>query len=313
MGPTRPCWRWRRRRSRYGAWLDLGRGLQTWHILGLCVCTTAGGGRQVVGSFFASPASFSHATCSQQSMTQQPVPGPGEAYGSGGTGGGRQEAARRCVRCLVSWCLFVHTHLLAFFLLCNTTHAHLLSLTHAMHTHHAKPTEAFGLLKPTAPSPAAQDNDTTTSADNKTDLLKSLINNTSAGATEEEGGKVVAAVELDAEGAQLPMLLELAKGQRILSRALVALPPQQVSGGRGKRVMGLDVCVYACMCAPAKTHSYTRQKLILPLSYVYRRTASWPPCWACSLPARPRRRPRNKGRCVRRKLGGNNGAVQLLL
>lgn len=114
-----------------------------------------------------------------------------------------------------------------------------LTLSHT-HTHHAKPTEALGLLKPRAPS-APQDNDAPATADNKTDLLKSLINNTPA---MEEERKVVAAVELDAEGAQLPMLLELAKGQRILARALVALPPQQVSGGKGTGGAGhVSVCM----------------------------------------------------------------------
>ena len=95
-------------------------------------------------------------------------------------------------------------------------------------THNTTQTAALGLIKPpsTAPSSSTDDNNTD-SSNNKDQLLKSLLSPTS-----DNNSGASSAMELDAEGAALPMLLELAKGQRILARALAALPPQQVRGRR---------------------------------------------------------------------------------
>lgn len=84
-------------------------------------------------------------------------------------------------------------------------------------------TAALGLIKPPSATPSPD----TTTDNNKDQLLKALLS-----PNNDQSSSNAAAMELDAEGAALSMLLELAKGQRILARALAALPPQQVGGVR---------------------------------------------------------------------------------
>lgn len=110
---------------------------------------------------------------------------------------------------------------------------------HTQHKTHN--TEALGLVKPSSSQQEDQHDPSSSSTNDeqqkkKTDMLKSLLtpqtNNNDDGAQSSSS-----AMELDAEEAQLPMLLELAKGQRILARALAALPPQQV--GERERGVGM--------------------------------------------------------------------------